>query len=405
MCAAGAFIYCSVLTVQGLASLILSRRYFLRVSAILQMAAFCLFVTVYFLQPSLTTPGTLAAPENQSLLAWLPSYWFLGLFQELNGSAHRAFDPLARRAWIGLVLVGSGAVAAFLLSYFRTLRKIVEEPDIVPGSRVARWFPRLGNSLAAAVLLFSVRTLLRSRQHRVLLSFFWGIGLAIVIGYVKSPSAQMQVVEGSATAQYQVSVPLLMSSLVMMCLAVAGTRIVFSMPLELPANWIFRIMPDRRSPEYVPAIRRSLLILGMAPVWTGLAVLFLSIWPWWPAAGHLILLGLVGVIFAELCLNGFQKIPFTCSYLPGKSNVHMVFLVFLMLLIPLIDGVARLEQRALGDPAGFALMVSILGILALCARWRTAALAKSPRAVLQFEEVPRPEVQTLGLRRDGVFPV
>jgi hypothetical protein len=111
------------------------------------------------------------------------------------------------------------------------------------------------------------------------------------------------------------------------------------------------------------------------------------------------------VIFAELCLNGFQKIPFTCSYLPGKSNVHMVFLVFVMLLIPLIGGVARLEQRALGDPAWFALMVSILGILAICARWRTAALAKSPRAVLQFEEVPRPEVQTLELRRDGVFPV
>src|SRR5437868_5478435 len=51
MLAAGAFIFCCVLGVQGIAAYLLPRRRFLRVSAFLQLAAFCLFVSVYFLQP------------------------------------------------------------------------------------------------------------------------------------------------------------------------------------------------------------------------------------------------------------------------------------------------------------------------------------------------------------------
>jgi hypothetical protein len=105
MISAGAFIFCGVLGVQGLAAQ-LPRRLFLRLSAVLQMAAFCLFLSVYFLEPSLATPEELTAVQNQRALAWLPSYWFLGLFQVLNGTMHPAFAPLARRAWIGLAIAG-----------------------------------------------------------------------------------------------------------------------------------------------------------------------------------------------------------------------------------------------------------------------------------------------------------
>jgi hypothetical protein len=41
---------------------------------------------------------------------------------------------------------------------------------------------------------------------------------------------------------------------------------------------------------------------------------------WQSAAGHLLVLGLSGSILPELCLTGPQKLPFTCSYLAGKSQ-------------------------------------------------------------------------------------
>ena len=385
MLSAGAFIFCSVLAVQGLA-LLLPRRRFLLTSAFLQMAAFCLFVCVYFLEPSLTTS------ENQATLARLPSYWFLGMFQSLNGSMHPAMVPLARRAWMGLGIALLGAGVAFLLSYFRTLRKIVEEPDIAPGSGGLNWSPRFGNSLETAIVLFSLRTLLRSRQHRVVLASYLGIGFAIVLLFVRTPRAQQQLSADSMTV--------LFSTVVMMCFSVVGTRVVFSMPLDLRANWIFHITEVRGMQQYLAAIRRPLFVLAVAPVWAGSAALLLSIWPWRQALGHLSVLALWGAMLAYLCLHSFQKIPFTCSYLPGKSYIHMVLLSSMGILLLILKGV-ECERRALQDPSSYVKMLIIFSIAAFCARWRTVGLEKSEEIALQFEEAPPAEVFALGLYRTG----
>jgi hypothetical protein len=149
MLASGAFIFCCVLAVQGLAAQLLPRRLFLRISAFLQLAAVGLFVSVYFLQPMLAMPSTILDAQSQGPPAWSPSYWFLGLFQQLNGSP--ALAPLATRAWIALALALGGTAAAYALSYFRTLRKIAEEPDIVAGARSANWLPGFGTSPQTAI--------------------------------------------------------------------------------------------------------------------------------------------------------------------------------------------------------------------------------------------------------------
>jgi hypothetical protein len=365
MLAAGAFVFCSVLTVQGLAGL-LPRRQFLRVSAFLQMAAFCLFVCVY----CLASPG-----------AWLPSYWFFGLFHILNGSATPAHVPLAWRALIGLTVGVLGSATAFLLSYFRTLRKIVEEPDIVPDSRAVAWSPRFGGSLETALVLFSVRTLFRSRQHRVVLAFYSGIAFAIMILLIKTPVVRQ---------------PLLFSTIVIMCFWVVGTRVAFSMPLALRANWIFRMTEVRSTREYLAAIRRPLFVLAVAPVWLASAALLLSIWPWRLAAGHLVVLGLWGVFLAYVCLHGFHKIPFTCSYLPGKSNIYAACLLSIGALRPVSECV-EYERRALEYPASYIKILVVLAVAVVCARWRTVTLAKSEETVLQFDEAPEAEIISLDL--------
>jgi hypothetical protein len=160
----------------------------------------------------------------------------------------------------------------------------------------------------------------------------------------------------------------------------------------------------REASRYMAVIRRPLFVLAVVPVWMVMAALFLSIWPWRPALGHLIVLGMCGAILAYVCLHGFQKIPFTCSYLPGKSHVHMAFLGALGFLMLALRGIA-LERRALQNPATYARMVVVLGMLAVVARWRTVVLAKSEEAIAQFEEVAPPAILSLGLNRDGVLPI
>src|SRR5262249_10886424 len=152
---------------------------FLRVSAILQLAGFALLVLVYFLQPGFTSFGELISPRMQRMLPWLPSYWFLAWLQELNGPIPQILAPIAGRARIALAASVGGAAASFAICYFRTLRKIAEEPDILPSRRARRLprleLPRFGASLTTAVARFSLRTLARSRQHRVIFSFFLGV--------------------------------------------------------------------------------------------------------------------------------------------------------------------------------------------------------------------------------------
>jgi hypothetical protein len=403
MLASGAFIYCGVLCVQGLAAQVLPRRLFLRVSGILQLGAFCLFVCGYFLQPVFGGLDSLTAPEIRRLLFWVPSYWFLGLFHELNGSMHPALAPLARQAWIGLAVVLCGTAVAYTLSYLHTLRRIVEEPDITPGLHRVSWLPRFGNRMQTAIGQFTVRTLARSRQHRMILAFYLGIGFALTIFLLRTPEMR-PTVPVAASDQPEANTPLLAASIMMMALAVVGMRVVFALPLELRANWVFRITGVAAGQETLAAGRRSLLLLSVAPVWMGSAVLCLRQWPWRQAAGHLAILGLIGIILADLCLHGFRKIPFTCSYLPGKSQVHMVFLGALGLLWGVMLSV-KVERQALQASRSTAWMVALFGLAACGVRLGTAALARLDVDELRFEEAPAPAVLELGLHRDGVMPI
>jgi CubicO group peptidase (beta-lactamase class C family) len=394
MLAAGTFVFCCVLGIQGLVALLLPRRLFLRVSSFLQLAAFSAFVSVYFVQPMLTTPETLLKAQSGSALSWAPSYWFLGLFQQLSGSS--ALAPLAGRAWTALAIAVCVTAAAYMLSYFRTLRRIVEEPDIVPLSRNS-WLSRLAHGFGGAVVLFSIRTLMRSRRHRVILAFYLGVGLAITIYLLKGSTEALQSSVSSAPDVWQyLSTPLLAASFVIMGCWIVGTRAVFSLPLDLRANWIFRVLPLGGGPACLKARRRALFALSVAPVFAISALVFFSLTPWRTAVNHLIVLGLFATILAELCLMGDQKIPFTCSYLPGKSKLHIAFWLWVGLIVFVIKKAAEFERQALEHPAHYAMLVGVLVLLALLARWRNAATTLD-EDVAQFEAEENDSLLVLGL--------
>jgi hypothetical protein len=349
----------------------------------------CTLLAVYFLEPSLESPKALAAPGNQHLLAWLPSYWFLGLFNQLNGSMHPALVPLARRAWIGLAVSILGAVATLLLAYFRMLPKIAEQPDIVPSMHGWGWSPSFGNSLKTAVTLFSARTLLRSRQHRTILSIYLGIGVALVLGYIKTPFA------GLVSTTTGVSAAFLLASILMVILTILAIRVVASIPISLRANWIVRVTQIRPARDYWRAVRISWIALAVVPVLLILAS-GLALYPWRPVLGHLITMLLLGMLFVELCLYTFHKIPFTCSYLPGKANIHFVFWACLLFFIRLLKDGANFEGRMLLNLPNWILMVLFLATVAAGMRWLNEARSRLTDEVL-FEEEDLAEIVSLKL--------
>ena len=81
--------------------------------------------------------------------------------------------------------------------------------------------------------------------------------------------------------------------------------------------------------------------------------------------------------------------------------MHMAFLTATFLLLLIIRGVV-FESAALRDRAAYTIMVAVLAVATIGARWWAISQANEEDAVVTFEEVPQAALQTLGLNRDGV---
>jgi len=156
--------------------------------------------------------------------------------------------------------------------------------------------------------------------------------------------------------------------------------------------------------QTLAASRRVLLLLSVVPVWLVTTVACLGLWLGWQNVGHLVVLGILGMVLADLCLLRFQKIPFTCSWLPGKSYFHMAFLGAIGVLVAGRDA-AMLERHALLETGSMTVMLALLVVVWVCIRRTTVTLAGREEQELRFEEEAPPMIQGLGLYRDGVMPM
>ena len=387
--AGGAFMVCSVLTLQGLAANLLPRQIFLRLSAVLQAGALFVLLSVFLLEPSMEAVAALTAPGNQRWLACLPSYWFLGLFQQLNGSMQPAFVPLVRRAWVGLAAAALGAALSLLLAYLRLLPKTVEQPDLLPRKGGLRWPRRWSGSLAAAVTIFSLRSVARSRQHRILLSFYMGLGVAIVVVFAELSADDLRRVDG------QVPVTWLLASVLMVLLPILVFRVLAAMPVSLPANWIFRVTQVQPARDYRRAVRVAWVTLGLVPPLLLSGAFLVATAAWEPVLWHALALLSLGVLVVELCVRSFRKIPCTCSYLPGKANLHFLFWAYLMLVLGGFRAAVQAESGVLGRPVPAIAMVVVLAGAAAGLRWQTER--RDGDDELLFEEEYDAEIVSLKL--------
>lgn len=387
MVAASAFLYGAVLTIQGTTAWLLPRRLFLRLSALLQLAAFGILLVAYFLAPSVDTPAQLGTLSSRSPMAASPVTLFFALLNQCNGSLPAGAAWLAHRAWMALASAIAGATISLLICYLRTMRKTVEEPDLVPAGHAIRWIPKLGGSIQTAVLLFTLRSLRRSRQHRVVLALFLSIALAFALHLVRQSPPW-----GSTTPM---STDFAISTLWVLVFSVLAFRAVFPLPISLTANWVLRITQLRPPQRYITAVWRSLLLLAVLPAWLAALALSLPYRPFPQTAAHLAVLLALGLIFADLSLVGFYKIPFTCSYIPGKSNFQYLFWTGLGAFLLLLVFMLQIEYPALHNPRKSAYLLMVLGAAAVGVRIYNHVQAKS--AVLYFEEPPDEVLIKLGL--------
>lgn len=391
---ASLFAALAIVAAQGLLVILAPRARLLTVSAAARSVV--IFVLVLSLPFVIRLPAAASAFASDAWwLRWAPPAWFVGLELWLTGDAART--TLAVEAIIATVVVLTVSVWTYVLLYRRFDRVTLHTGESHSGRSSQRSRRRPAQaSVRLALSRFVSITLRRSVVHQsIVVCLLAGAGGWVMNGLL---AADVWQVATETRANSAASLVLVWAPMTLVFLVSPAIRLTLSVPLELRANWIFRMTEDVGTRgEAVSAGVRTVFALGVA-----LPTALVAPLQWWVLGSPVVVLVLVewliGWLLVELLMAEWRRIPFTCSYIPAKGFVpHVVvkavaaYLVFTVLT----SGVLRVS---LAYPRTVPVIVLLLGIPAglLCRRRvRQARLMN-----LTFEDELPTDVTLLGLNAD-----
>src|SRR5262249_194953 len=253
------------------------------------------------------------------------------------------------------------SVIAYAVAYRRHVRRTLESIEGGDGSRT--WLDELLSSTAdrlvkrpaeRATAAFIGKTIARSSRHRIFLAGYAGVGCAFVL----------QALAGSRLREAWLSIPLVLSFFVL-----SGMRYIFTIPAELPANWIFRVTELDQRRQSLDGARKALFWFGIVPIYVILSPFYFVLWPPGIASAHLTFSVVISILLAEALLLDFWKIPFTCSYPSGKANVTILWIFYWLAFTTYAYSMATLESWIILRP-----IRAVLFYIAAAAVWLGFAL-------------------------------
>ncbi len=312
------FVFFAIVALQGALLNLLPGRLFARASVYVQGALAGLFLLggLYSWSMKEWSPETIAKlPEFG---AWLPPVWFTGLYERMAGDGDAFFLTMAQRALAAAELAVVLAMGTYLVSYRRYRKLLLESPVELGTPGIWRWsLLRLlaRSARREAVMDFLAKTLMRSRTHRLLWLVYLGATAAVLVNSSLIDGALFTRSGGwDKTLDFVVLFWPLASSVVML----NGFRHVLSIPAELGANWIFRITESQGRAEWMSAVERFVLAYAIAPIYIVLFPVAEYVLGWPLAMRMTALQLLISLSIFEVLFYSWQKLPFTCSYIPGE---------------------------------------------------------------------------------------
>lgn len=363
-----------------------------RIAVVVQIVAVVLVLQMPLLLPGrdlFIGIGQAPPPWTETTAAWAsPPLWFLSLYELI---ATGGYDTTRRAAYITatcVVVVPLAALALYAASYRRLTRLAIEgRPSSArrPRLGMGRVQPALVRVFArvparAAVCGFTLRTLARSRQHRMLMAIWLGLAVACIIS-----GALPFFLRFGWAAVDRPTAAILVAPLILAALTQAGMRTLFAVPTEIKANWVFRLGEPKHLPDAIAGAAASLVVAGVLP---SVLLAWLSGWWLWSlavAAQHAVFCGILGLLLAQLLTRSIDKIPFTCTYLPGNGNLRTLWPAYLTAFSLYTYSMAALEEHLLEAPVAYAWVTSVLAVLAAATAWSRRHNARQ-LVRLRFEE-------------------
>jgi hypothetical protein len=386
--AAAYFAFFALVAFEGVLLNVLPPRIFGRVTGYVQgilVAGMLILVVLSFsIQPQVTRFAL-----QPALARCLPPVWFLGLYQAMSGDRDAVMLALAHRAQAALLMTIGLALVSYLVSYYRHRELLVKGSGF--GAKERRWTGTLlgwlmPNPRRQAAVAFMTKTLIRSSQHRMVLMGYGGLGVAILLSGLIG-------MRGTVHPQRMAAACFVYAHVILMSFLLIGLRHLFSIPSELKANWTFQITEFEGRSEWLRAVDWFVLTLGatvMLAIPFPLEALLLG----WRALGESVLFLIFGLLCYEWAFGSWEKLPFTCSHLPGKTPMWILALKFLGLLglLPIVSGILLLS---LYNAVAYVIVLALL--IGAWLQIRVTRRGGRGETRLKYEEAPDPEIHGLNL--------
>ena len=292
----------------------------------------------------------------------------------------------------------AGALATYLLSYKRHVTRSLESADefsTVPSAMdrfVERTLDRfvVRDRLQQAAFYFIWKTLIRSRRHKLLFAAYVAVGCALIF-----EGLAVLVARGGNAWMYRASPELLpappdprLLHPVRDAACLRGTGGI-ARQLGIPG------IGSRRGAALPGGRQEGHAGDGRPPLFALLLPLHVLFWGWRTAALHMLFGAVVSWLLVEVLLVGFEKFPFTCSYLPGKANLKVSWPLYLFGFTTYVSAFLTLECWMLQRPVRFLWLGAVIVLVEVALaiyRWRVGR-----DVALVFDEQPEPLVRTLNL--------
>lgn len=330
---AGIFSATFVLAAEALLLAMLGDRWFRRISFWIQSLAVVALLSALFLYPVMF--GALRGLILSVRALWFPPFWFLGIYQLILGGTATppVFAALARIGLLASATTVALTAAFYPLAWWRKTTGLLT--GAAKRERPHRAFVPIHGLLhstavrlprARAVWHFIGQNLLRVPRYRMVLVFYGGAGLALML------ASALRIVVDRGTIHLVLS-PNGLRALVPIAAfwTVSGLRSTFLAPSDQMGRWIFRAIQGKPAWPHIQAARRWVLL------WTTLLTLILVALTCAAEGGQswrfALVQGFVAISLTLLLTDAFflnqRTIPFTGNRPSSATNLALLMIPYL----------------------------------------------------------------------------
>jgi hypothetical protein len=389
-----ALVVLAVTGINGALLMVVPRRHLQAASTAVRSALLCLLVVSLPLAARLPSIAPLLASGSPSLYM-VPPVWFLAVEELLQGHATPYFERLATIAAAVFAAASLAAGVTYAVLYRRFDRVMMRPAAVSGGFRwraplLERTRPR--HSSAAAIRDFTRLTLRRSPLHQGVFVAIAACGAGLLLNSLFGVKAMPRL---RRTYEDELAAAVTWGRFTLVFAMTLAVRTALVLPIEPRANWVFRMTEnDVARVDQIDAAVGSMIGLG---VLVPLAMLFPIEWTVFgvraiPATAVTFM---AGVLLVELEMADWRRIPFTCSYMPGKRFVGLTLLAGFAAFVVFASVGSGLAWYGRTNPIGSLVVIGVLAAAVWERRRRRHRLTR--HTPLLFEDTLPTEIEPLRL--------